>query len=226
MRITQYKRRYNILRSEIKTLIFNKYFYVEKEPIFKLNSGVTSKYYFDTRHLMLNWIPTRTVADLLRYRIIIDTIEDNLETNDMLIGGLETGAILLTMSIINNMAINGFYVRKQDKDHGNQKRIVTPKDLNGKRVIIIDDIITSGLSVNICRNVIKYYYPECDIWKVYCLIDRSNELNFDPFKHWNEEDINDTSFFSIYDSEDDFINLIKAEEDFTEYNKSTTRTRL
>lgn len=212
MRRAQLSRRYYKSRSEVKTLIFNKYFYVEKAPVYKLNSGVASKYYFDTRHMMLNWIATREVGMLFRYRILLDAYEEQIEPNDLMIGGLETGAILLTMSIVNRMAITGYYVRKKPKDHGNQKHIVTPRDLNGQNVIIIDDIMTSGESIFKVVSALKMHYPDCKIWKIYTLIDRSREFDFDPFeKYWTDELRDEASFFSVFDSEEDFINLINKD---------------
>jgi orotate phosphoribosyltransferase len=150
---------------------------------------------------------------LFRYKILYDAYEDEIEqANDLMIGGLETGAILLSMSILSRMAITGFYVRKQPKDHGNQKLVVTPKDLNGKNIVIIDDIMTSGSSIFQAIGSIRLVYPDAKIWKIYTLIDRSHELDFDPFeKYWTDKlTEDDTGFHSVFDSEEDFINLLQT----------------
>lgn len=213
------KYHYDKLWKEIKTLIFNKFFYADKLPIYKLNSGISSKYYFDTRHMMQKWLTQNQVAHMFRYKILLDLHENNTkDTSNIMVGGMETGAILLSQAIINCMSIDTFYVRKEEKDHGNQRRIVTPNDLNNKKIIIIDDVVTSGKSINLCKNFIRYYYPNCDIWKIYTLIDRSVELNFDPFKNWTEDDVDKISYFSFYDSEEDFINLLTSNKHVIKQN--------
>ena len=63
------------------------------------------------------------------------------------VGGLESGAIQISSSVVYNSsgrkrnAIYGFFVRKQAKTHGLQKRI---EGYLIKPVVVLEDVITKG----------------------------------------------------------------------------------
>ena len=42
--------------------------------------------------------------------------------------------------------VQGFMVRRQLKDHGTKQRIETGVDLKGKKVVVLDDVTTTGQS--------------------------------------------------------------------------------
>src|SRR5690606_37188193 len=67
------------------------------------------------------------------------------------IGGLEMGAVPLvataTMLRYNRgRPWPGFFVRKAVKDHGTKRKIEGSADVAGKRVIVVDDVTTTGES--------------------------------------------------------------------------------
>ena len=155
------------------------YFYNADFPKWTLSSGAKSQFYFDTRHLLQNWIYWRYAADTVRLTILIDYVNDDKHEAffNGSIGGLETGAILLSNALTHVMPMHGFYVRKQPKDHGADKLVVSARDLNDREVIIVDDIVTTGGSINQAINGVLKEYPMAKINRVYSLIDRTAEFN-------------------------------------------------
>jgi orotate phosphoribosyltransferase len=64
------------------------------------------------------------------------------------VGGMAIGADPITASIITlagqrNLPLKGFMVRKEPKDHGTGKQVEGPVS-PGQRVVIVEDVITSG----------------------------------------------------------------------------------
>lgn len=117
----------------------------DTEKGFTLASGTVSPFYVDCRVLMAHPRPRGLVARLAFNRT------KNLPIDAL--GGLEIGAISIATAISDH-AIQAspprewrtFVVRKQPKDHGTGKLIegaVRP----GDRVLIVDDVLTSGGSV-------------------------------------------------------------------------------
>jgi len=115
-----------------------------KRGDFTLSSGAKSDYFLDLKRTMLDPVGIRLLAELVLQRI------DGLGVE--YIGGLEMGAVPL-ISPINLLSgdqgrgIPGFFVRKQVKLHGTMKQVEAPEgDLAGKRVVVLDDVTTSGAS--------------------------------------------------------------------------------
>jgi orotate phosphoribosyltransferase len=110
----------------------------------KLASGRTSTYYFNMKPTMLDAEGAHLIATL-----ILDAI-DGLRAD--LIGGLEMGAVPLASAVAAvsqgaGKPINAFFVRKQAKEHGTQSLIEglpMGDSLKGKRVVIVEDVTTTG----------------------------------------------------------------------------------
>jgi orotate phosphoribosyltransferase len=110
----------------------------------KLASGRTSTYYFNMKPTMLDAEGAHLIATL-----ILAAIKD---LNADLIGGLEMGAVPLASAVaaVSHGAgkpINAFFVRKQAKEHGTQSLIEglpAGDSLKGKRVVIVEDVTTTG----------------------------------------------------------------------------------
>ncbi len=111
---------------------------------FKLASGRTSTYYFNMKPTMLDAEGAHLIATL-----ILQAIEG---TGADLIGGLEMGAVPVASAVaaVSHGAgrpINAFFVRKQAKEHGTQSLIEGLPEgdsLKGKRVVIVEDVTTTG----------------------------------------------------------------------------------
>ena len=109
-----------------------------------LASGRKSSFYFNMKPTMMNAEGAHLIAQL-----VLDNIAD-LDAD--LIGGLEMGAVPLAASVAavsqaEGRALNSFFVRKAAKDHGTQSLIeglAKGESMTGKRVIIIEDVTTTG----------------------------------------------------------------------------------
>src|SRR5580700_2275602 len=106
---------------------------------FKLASGKESTYYINSKKALFH-----SEAVALLGEALYDLTQD---LDIQAIGGLEVGAIpLATAAVLRyhqaGRALEGFFVRKQAKEHGSQERIegVLPA---GARVAVVDDVLTT-----------------------------------------------------------------------------------
>lgn len=125
----------------------NKLFMLLQQRAFKrgrvvLASGKESDYYFDMKPAMLDPDGSELMAEL-----IIKEIQG--VTADA-VGGLEMGAVPLIAPVAmkspaHGLYLPGFFVRKAVKGHGTRKR-VDGNDIDGKSVVILEDVTTTGAS--------------------------------------------------------------------------------
>jgi orotate phosphoribosyltransferase len=110
----------------------------------KLASGRTSTYYFNMKPTMLDAEGSHLIATLI--------LEATAGMRADLIGGLEMGAVPIAAAVAAvshaaGMPINAFFVRKQAKEHGTKSLIEglpEGNSLKGKRVVIVEDVTTTG----------------------------------------------------------------------------------
>ena len=108
-----------------------------------LSSGKEADYYVDLRRVTLD-----AVAAPLVGQAMLDATKDfDYEA----VGGLTLGADPVATAMMhvakqNGRIFNSFVVRKEGKAHGLQKRI-EGSDVNGKRVLAVEDTSTTGSSV-------------------------------------------------------------------------------
>lgn len=110
----------------------------------KLVSGRTSSFYFNMKPTMLHPEGASLIAES-----ILDAL--GAEKADY-IGGLEMGAVPIATAVsaashARGKPLPAFFVRKAAKDHGAQKLVegLAPgESLAGKRVIIVEDVTTTG----------------------------------------------------------------------------------
>jgi orotate phosphoribosyltransferase len=107
---------------------------------FKLSSGGTSDYYIDCRITTLDAKGARLTGE-----VFFDEIRER-GWKAQAIGGLTMGAdpIVVAVSVVSG-ELNGFLVRKAEKQHGTGQRIEGFRE-NGARVVIVDDVCTTGAS--------------------------------------------------------------------------------
>src|SRR6202049_1436598 len=124
-------------RQELLQLLAHKSFRLGE---FKLSSGGTSDYYIDCRTTTLDakgaQLTGKVFADEIRRR----------GWKPKAIGGLTMGAdpIVVAVSVVGG-ELNGFLVRKAEKQHGTGQRIEGFRG-KGARVVIVDDVCTTGAS--------------------------------------------------------------------------------
>jgi len=107
---------------------------------FKLSSGGTSDYYIDCRTTTLDAEGSKLTGE-----VFLEEIR-NRGWNAQAIGGLTMGAdpIVVAVSVVSGQ-LNGFLVRKAEKQHGTGQRIEGFRE-KGARVVIVDDVCTTGAS--------------------------------------------------------------------------------
>jgi len=110
---------------------------------FTLASGKKSNYYLDCRLTTLD-----PQGALLTGYCILELLDEMKIAPDA-IGGLSMGAdpvvsAAIVVSAIEDRPLPGFLVRKEAKKHGRQKQIEGIENLSGKKVVIADDVCTTG----------------------------------------------------------------------------------
>jgi orotate phosphoribosyltransferase len=110
---------------------------------FTLASGKKSNYYLDCRLTTLD-----AQGALLTGYCILELLDEMRIAPDA-IGGLSMGAdpvvsAAIVVSAIENRPLPGFLVRKEAKKHGRQKQIEGLENMQGKKVVIVDDVCTTG----------------------------------------------------------------------------------
>jgi orotate phosphoribosyltransferase len=115
-----------------------------KRGKFLLSSGRESNYYLDGRVITLSPQGAYLVANIILTMI-------DAETWDA-VGGPTLGAdpivgALAAVSYINKQPVKTFIVRKQAKEHGTQQQVEGPALQKGDRVILVDDVATSGKAI-------------------------------------------------------------------------------
>ena len=108
---------------------------------FTLTSGKKASYYVDLRRVSLD----HRVAPLIG-QVMLDLIADIPDV--AAVGGLTMGADPVAAAVLHQGAARGleydaFVVRKEPKDHGRGRQVEGP-DLEGKRVIVVEDTSTTG----------------------------------------------------------------------------------
>ncbi|MBV9179160.1 MAG: orotate phosphoribosyltransferase [Nitrososphaeraceae archaeon] len=110
----------------------------------QLFSKIKSQYYYDIKRISLQKEGAHLLAELL--------LSEIYKYGPKSVGGMEMGAVALVTAVVfkstmdgkYEKGLNGFFIRKEAKGYGLQKRIegnmIPP-------VVIVDDVITSGKSV-------------------------------------------------------------------------------
>jgi orotate phosphoribosyltransferase len=131
---------------------------------FKLSSGGTSDYYIDCR---------TTTLDARGARLTGEVFADEIRQRGwkaQAIGGLTMGAdpIVVAVSVVGG-ELNGFLVRKAEKQHGTGQRIEGFRE-KGARVVIVDDVCTTGASTVQAIEAAREFGFE--VVGVMCLVER------------------------------------------------------
>ena len=152
--------------NRLKEMIVEKAFKMSDTPSFKLASGKLSRYYVNCRIVTLDPEGMALIGNLISDRIGDSSIEA--------IGGPALGAIpiidaVAMVSYQKGKVVKPFYVRERVKDHGIAKKIEGNVG-KGDRVIIVDDVITTGGST--IRAIECTRDEGLEVVKVIALVDR------------------------------------------------------
>ncbi len=127
---------------------------------FTLRSGQKSNIYFDK--YLLESDPALLREITLQMKALLPSGADAL-------AGLETGGIPIAVMLAQHTGLPSLFVRKKAKDYGTCK-LAEGGELKGKRLIIVEDVVTSGGQVLISAKDLRALGAE--IIGVVCVIDR------------------------------------------------------
>lgn len=135
-----------------------------------LASGRKSDFYFNLKPTMLDPEGAALLAELS-----LDALKDD---NIDYIGGLEMGAVPLAgaiaqLSWLKGYPIAAFFVRKKPKEHGARlavEGLTKSESLRGKRIVIVEDVTTTGGSAIKAVDAVKDAGGEVVL--VFTMVDR------------------------------------------------------
>lgn len=154
------------MKKRLIELILEKAFKYSETPSFKLVSGRTSNYYFNCKAVTLHPEGMYLIGN-----IVYDLIQ-GLGIRG--IGGLTLGADPISNAVaytsyLKKAPVEAFVVRKSAKSHGTMQWI-EGNVIRGDRVVIADDVITTGKST--IEAISRAGEAGLEIVKVIALIDR------------------------------------------------------
>ncbi len=179
-------------RDQLLSILAEKSFALGK---FKLSSGGTSDYYVDCRVTTLSAHGARLTG-----LVFLDEIRQR-GWNPQAIGGLTMGAdpIVTAVSIASvldgSAPVEGFLVRKSEKEHGMKNRIEGFKS-KGARVVIVDDVCTTGASTIQAIAAARDFGFE--VAGVMCLVERLEAMGRPAV----ESEAGGAPFVSVFNSND------------------------
>jgi len=149
---------------KLLNLIKKKAFFKKKV---KLSSGRISNYYIDARLITLDseglWLITKTIFSFIKKNKITCVGGPTLGADPII------GALLL-YSKMRGYKLKGFIVRKERKSHG-MKRLIEGEFPDKKdKVLIIDDVVTTGNSLLKVIEILKR--KGIKIFGCCCIVDR------------------------------------------------------
>jgi orotate phosphoribosyltransferase len=136
---------------------------------FTLSSGKKSNYYLDCKLTTLD-----PQGALLTGYCVLELVNEMGVKPDA-IGGLSMGADPLVtaagvVSAIEKRPLPGFLVRKKAKEHGRQKQLEGMENPRGKKVVIVDEVCTTGGSTEEAIDAAER--EGCEVVAVISLVDR------------------------------------------------------
>jgi orotate phosphoribosyltransferase len=154
---------------ELKVRLFN---LLNQEALkrgeFLLSSGKISNYYLDGRIITLSPPGAYLVANIILGMLkgeVLDAIGGPTLGADPIVGALAA------VSYINRQPVNTFIVRKQAKEHGTQQQVEGPALKKGNRVVLVDDVATSGKAILEAKQALDKIGVIAD--KAIVIVDRS-----------------------------------------------------
>lgn len=128
---------------------------------FTLRSGQTATEYFDKYRFEAQPALLRQIAEAMAVMIPAGT---------EVLAGLEMGGIPIATALSLHTGIPAAFVRKEAKKYGTAQ-LAEGSDIAGKRVTVVEDVITTGGQVVISTNDLRALGAQVE--HVLCVIDRS-----------------------------------------------------
>lgn len=134
---------------ELNNLIVKRAFiHLKEEDSITLSSGEKTNIYFDLRRITLSQDGARLIS-----KIILSFISD---IDIDIVCGMTLGADPLVSSILSlsDKKIDGALIRKNRKNHG-MRNLIEGCSVQGKKVMLVDDVSTSGSSIKRSIDIIR-----------------------------------------------------------------------
>jgi orotate phosphoribosyltransferase len=133
---------------------------------FTLASGKKSSDYVNSKKVLFHAEAISLLGELL--------YETTHDLNFQAIGGLEVGAIPMAAAALtafhrHGRSLEGFFVRKEAKGHGSKDRVEGLVN-RGDKVVVIDDVLTTGGSVIQAIDAVEAL--GATVVRVVCICDR------------------------------------------------------
>ncbi len=131
-------------KKRLASLIKKRSFKQSAKAVFKLSSGKKSKFYFNLKSTTYSSEGQHLISSLVYNKI------QRLKLKPRAIGGLTLGADPIAVatafrSYLKKKPMEAFVIRKEPKKHG-MKLQIEGNVKAGDRVIILDDVVTTGQS--------------------------------------------------------------------------------
>jgi len=133
----------------------------------QLSSGASSSFYVDAKQVTLSAEGASLFAE---HFLATNAPETYDAVGGPTLGADPMAAAVSVLSQIRGVPKPAFIVRKVMKGHGKMRRIEGPLP-DGARVIVVEDVITSGKSVLEAIDALEAD-KACTIVKIVCLVDR------------------------------------------------------
>ena len=119
--------------------------FISREAVFHgdftLTSGRKATYYIDLRKVSLDHRIAPLIGDVMLD--LIAPIPDVFAVGGLTMGADPIASAILHRGVLRGADYDAFVVRKEPKDHGRGRQVEGP-DLEGKRVIVVEDTSTTG----------------------------------------------------------------------------------
>lgn len=129
---------------------------------FVLTSGAISDYYIDIKKASTKPKTLQMIAKEMKKHT----------KNCDIIAGMELGAVPLAVALSLETNLPYVIIRKEKREHGTGKQI-EGESVEGKKVLIVEDVTTSGGSVLKTIDIIRDNHGEID--KVITVVDREGD---------------------------------------------------
>ena len=158
---------------------------------YKLSSGRTSEHYINCKPVTLSGKGLAMVSDM---------ILDLLEPDTVAVGGLTFGADPLVAGVamgahLLDWELAGLIVRKKPKGHGTGAWIEGPVLPEGSKVVVLEDVITTGGSA--IKAATRLRDAGYTVDRVVAIVDR--QVNNEAYDFFEQEGLDS---FSLYNLED------------------------
>ncbi|MGC2108050.1 MAG: orotate phosphoribosyltransferase [Candidatus Korobacteraceae bacterium] len=132
-----------LAKRRLLEIFYETSFKSSEEPVFRLASGVLSKYYIDCKQALSDPEARALIGDLIFELTKAESFDS--------VGGLELGAYPIATSVSDKIfrerhnSVRAFVIRKEQKTHG-VTDLVAGHVERGDKTLIVDDVVTTGSS--------------------------------------------------------------------------------